>query len=139
MTVKKCNYTKTNFQADIKRKQAMFNRFKRRWKSSDNPTERKFLKCEATRVSTDLKQCCKRWQTWGFGGYTWITKNYNVTNFTGAKRPVARKTTYGKSPTRKTYGRKTTRSYGRSSTSGSKSRTGHHTRTSVKRRSYSAW
>ena len=127
MTCKKGNYTKANFQTDIKRKQAMFNRFKRRFKTCKNPTEKRFLKTEATRVVGELKQCCKRWQTWGFGGYTWIIKNYTVTSFTAGVRPTAYKSTTGR-----TYAHKTTRT----SAKWPKSRT--HVR-SATRKNYSAW
>ena len=126
------NYTKTSCQADITRKQAMWNRFKRRYWASDNPTERRFLKNEATRVANELKQWSKRWQNWGFGHYAWITKNYSISYFTQPKTYAARKSSPYKSPTRKTYARRTT-------SRRPKSRTTSRTRTSAARKSYVAW
>jgi len=142
MTYKKHgNYSKTSFQADIKRKQASFNRFKRRYRASNNPTEKRFLKNEATKVVTELRQWSKKWQNWGFGGYTWITKNFTVTYFTAANTTGARKTVSHKSPTCKTYGKKKTgRSYSNRKNS-TYSRTGSHSRTrsSGTRRNYTSW
>jgi hypothetical protein len=121
-----CNYNKVNCKTDIKRKQAMFNRFKRRYKSSKNPTEKKFLKTEATRVATDLKQWSKRWNTWGFGACSWITKTYSVSNFTCSR------TSMRKSPTCKSTWKRTTSGRPKSGSSA-------RTRTTGAHRSYSAW
>ncbi len=142
MAYKTPNYTKANFQADIKKKQMMWSRMKRRYRTSKNLTERKFLKAEATRLCTDLRQYSKKWQTWGFGGYTWITKNFSATNFVAGATTYttgARKTTVArKSPTRKAYGRKSTRttSY-RSPTT--RSRNTSRTRSSAVRRTRGNW
>ncbi|MFH1417050.1 MAG: hypothetical protein ABII12_02015 [Planctomycetota bacterium] len=133
------NYSKVSFQADIKRRQAAFNRFKRRYQASKNPTERRFLKNEATKVVTELRQWSKKWQTWGFGGNTWITKNFTVTYFTTTTG--ARKTSAYKSPTCKTYGKKNTgRSYSsRKGSTGMRTNSQSRTRTSGTRRNYTAW
>jgi len=127
MYYNKGNYTKVSCRTDIKKKQAMWNRFRRRYFASDNPTERRFLKTEANRVSTELKQWSKRWQNWGFGGHTWITKNFNNTYFTSSRTTGARKTSSHKSSTNKSYGKRP------------KNRTTHRTKTYAARRSYSAW
>ncbi len=141
------NVTKASFQADIKRKQAFYGRCKRRFKVAHTPTERKWLKAEATRVCTELKQCCKKWKTFGFGGWTWITKNYTVTNFNAARtglkakpKTASCKTSSRTTASRKTTARKSnTRSYAKRSTVRSKARTGNKTRSNAARRSYSAW
>jgi hypothetical protein len=124
------NVTKSSFQADIKRKQAFYSRCKRRFKVAQTPIERKWLKSEATRVCTELKLCCKKWKTFGFGGFTWITKNYTVTNFTSALVGMKTKTIGHKSPGRSSTKRTTSRP---------KVRTSNRTRSSAARRSYSAW
>lgn len=126
MTSNKCNYNKVNCKTDIKRKQAMFNRFKRRYSCSNNLTEKKFLKTEASRVATDLKQWSKRWNKWGFGACTWITKTYSVSKFTCSR------TSTRKSPTCKS-------SWKRTSSGRPKNRTSSYTRTTGARKSYSAW
>ncbi len=141
MTYKNVSYSKASFQADIKRKQALFNRFKRRYHATNNTTERKFLKNEATRVVNELRQWCKRWQNWGFGGWGWITKNYTVTDFTCYTKPTCQTTNY-KSPTTRTYGRSTTRNYNYGNRTGSRrtsNRRSYSTRSSAARRTYSAW
>ncbi len=56
------NNTKASCQKLIKSKQAFFNRMKRRFKVSKDPSERRFLTSEATRVCNELKQCCKQWK-----------------------------------------------------------------------------
>ncbi len=140
------NVTKASFQADIKRKQAFFNRCKRRFKVANTTGEKQFLKGEASRVVTELKQSCKKWKTCGFGACMWITKNFTVTNFNAARTGVKSKT----SAARKSSARKTTtagRSSVRKSTKGSyakrstssrpKSRT--TSRTRAARKSYVAW
>jgi hypothetical protein len=130
-------YTKVNFQADIKRKQALYNRFKKRYWASNNTTEKRFLKTEAGRLVTELRQWSKKWQNWGFGGHMWITKNYTMTYF-GTRPAGYRKVTARKNPTNRTYGRKTTRSY--SSRTTRRPRSSYRTRrSSAARRTYSAW
>jgi len=140
------NITKASFQADIKRKQSFFNRCKRRFKVAKTPGEKQFLKGEATRIVTELKQCSKKWQNFGFGGCMWITKNFTVTNFNAARSGIGRKNTTGKNKTRKTFGSKASgrkgvgRSFGkRTTTSRSKCRTGSRTRSNASRRTYVAW
>ncbi len=141
------NITKASFTADIKRKQSLYNRFKRRYHVSNNSAEKKFLKNEATRLVTELRQWSKKWQTWGFGGYNWITKDFTVTNFNNYKgyksyrKPVAARTTGGtrKSPTTKSYGRKSTRSTARRTTNRSNVRRTSRTRSYAARKNYSAW
>ncbi|MBN2559688.1 MAG: hypothetical protein JXQ75_01995 [Phycisphaerae bacterium] len=136
MVNNKGNYTKTNFQADIKRKQALWNRFKRRYYASNSPTERQWLKNEANRISTELKQWSKRWQSWGYGGNSWITKNYTPTYFNSFTSATGRKTTYRKSPSRKTYGHRTTSG---STTYRTKAHRTNQTRSSAARKNYVAW
>jgi len=143
------NVTKANFQADIKRKQAFFSRCKRRFKVAQTPAERNWLKSEVTRVCNELKQCCKKWKTYGFGGHMWITKNYNVTNFNAARSGVksmpksapktaARKTASCKTASRKNTTRKSsTRSTAKRTTGRAKAAS--RTRSNAARRSYSAW
>lgn len=141
------NVTKTSFQADIKRKQAFYSRCKRRFKVAQTPAERNWLKSEATRVCTELKHCCKQWKTFGFGGFTWITKNYTVTNFNAARSGVksmpksaACKTTSCKTSIRKTSsGKSPTRSYAKRTTNHPKAHGSNRTRSNAARRSYSAW
>ena len=138
MATNNVNYNKVTFQTDIRRKQAMFNRFKRRYHASTNPTERRFLKCEATRLVTELRTYCKKWQNYGWGKYNWITKNYTVTNFT-ATTCVRRPNTW-KTPTNRTgnYNRTNTRCCsGRTTTRRPTSRT--NTRTYAARKTYLAW
>jgi hypothetical protein len=133
MNYKKVNYTKATCKTDIKKKQAMWSRFRRRFCASKNPTEKRFLKNEATRVSGELKQWGKRWQNWGFGPCTWITKNYAVSCFTGSKTNAGRKTVAGRCSTRKT-----TSSYASGySVRRPKAKSKYHT--SAARKSYSAW
>ena len=151
------NVTKASYQADIKRKQAFFNRCKRRYKVANTPAERNWLKNEATKVCTELRQCSKKWKTYGFGGVVWITKNFTMTNFNAARSTVtnrtkstcktsARKTTTNsrtnntrsrtsarKSPTTRSYARRTTSTRSRARTQSSR------TRSNAARRTYSAW
>lgn len=139
------NVSKTSFQADIKRKQQLFNRFKRRFKVANTPGERQFLKAEASRIVSELKQCNKKWKTWGFGACMWITKNFTVSNFTAGRTSSTRKTTNRKSSARRTSARKSSarRTMGsrtrRSNTSRAKVRSNSRTRSSASRRSYAAW
>ncbi|MCG8406141.1 MAG: hypothetical protein MI923_13170 [Phycisphaerales bacterium] len=138
------NVSKTSFQAEIKRKQQLFNRFKRRFKVANTPGERQFLKAEASRIVSELKQCNKKWKTWGFGACMWITKNFTVSNFTAGRTTSSRKTVSRKSSARRTTARKssarTMRSRTRrSSTTRTKARSNSRTRSSASRRSYAAW
>ena len=139
MATNNVNYNKSNFQTDIRRKQAMFNRFKRRYHASNDPTERRFLKCEATRLVTELRTWSRKWQNWGWSNYNWITKNYTVTNFTAATTTCGRRPTTWKNPTNRTWNcNKTTRSYtSRATTRRPTART--NTRTYAARKSYVAW
>lgn len=147
MAMNSGNITKAKYQADIKRKQAFFNRCMRRYKVANTTGEKTFLKNEAKRICTELRQCSKNWKTFGFGGCMWITKNFNMVNFaSGAKkttnRPTAgRKTTSNKTSARRTSARRTssTRSNVRSTTGRSKARSNSRTRSSSARRSYVAW
>ncbi len=127
------NNTKASCQKLIKSKQAFFNRMKRRFKVSKDPSERRFLKSEATRCCTELKQCCKQWKNCGFGACTWITKNFTMTCLTSGVKNTVRKSG------RKTSARKSNvRSTQRTSARRPKARTTSRKRTSA-RRSYVAW
>jgi hypothetical protein len=135
-------YNKANFQTDIKRRQAMYNRFKRRYHASTNPNERRFLKAEATRMVTELRQWCRKWQNCGWTNYNWITKNYTVTNFTSGQCATRRTTTWRNATNRSTtcnYNKNTPRSYSsRSYTRRPNSRT-NRTTTYAGRKNYIAW
>ncbi len=137
------NITKASFQTDIKRKQAFFNRCKRRFKVANTPGEKVFLKGEASKIVTELKQCSKKWKNFGFGGFSWITKSFTVTNFNAVRSGAARKSTTHSNSTRKTFGSRTSarKGVGRNSstrrTAGSSS--GSRTRSNVSRRTYVAW
>jgi hypothetical protein len=131
------NITKASFTADIRKKQAFFNRCKRRFKVATTAGEKQFLKSEANRICNELKTCCKTWKSCGFGIKTnWIVKGFTPTNFksiTGA-RPNWRKNT--RSSARKT----SVRGYGRRTNSTrSKSYGSNRTRTSARRMTYVAW
>ncbi|HPF40846.1 MAG TPA: hypothetical protein P5081_13995 [Phycisphaerae bacterium] len=147
MAMNSGNITKAKYQADIKRKQAFFNRCQRRFKVAKTTGEKTFLKNEAKRICMELRQCSKNWKNFGFGGCAWVTKNFNMVNFTtGVKkttgRPTAsRKTTSSKASTRRTSARRTgtTRTSSRRTTNGSKVRSNSRTRSSAARRSYVAW
>lgn len=144
MAMNSGNITKAKYQADIKRKQAFFNRCQRRFKVAKTTGEKTFLKNEAKRICTELRMCSKNWKNFGFGGCTWVTKNYNMVNFTtGNKtsRPTAsRKTSSNKTASRTTARRTgTTRTSSRRTTNGSKVRANSRTRSSASRRSYVAW
>jgi hypothetical protein len=136
------NYSKASFQADIKRKQAMFNRFKKRYCATTNPTERRWLKNEAMRVATELHTCSKRWQTWGYGANTWITRNFTMTRFNyGATTRQARRTTTRSNVTNRTYNTRTTGNYWNQPTTNRRPRTQRTTRarTTCGRGTYAAW
>ncbi len=123
------NNTKTSFQKVIKGKQSLFNRMKRRYKASNCTAERCFLKTEATRICTELKQCCKQWKNCNFGGCVWITKGFTVTNFCAGAKPVCN------TGTRKSYSKSNTRSTSRTNSRRPASRTSRTT----SRKSYVAW
>ncbi len=127
------NITKANYQADIKRKQAFFNRCVRRFKLANTTGEKTFLKNEAKRICAELKTCSKNWKSFGFGGTTWITKNFNMVPFG--------KTTVSKSPARRPAARRMnkSRSSVRRTSTGSKARTGSRTRTNTTNRTFIAW
>ncbi len=136
MNFNKGNYNKTTFQADIKRKQAMFNRFKKRFYATTDPVERRFLKNEAYRVANELQQWARRWQNWNFGPCNWITKNYTTTCFTNrtttcrTNRKVTTGRTYGRTTTYGNYGNRTNRT--------PRTRTTNRTRNTT-RATYTAW
>ncbi len=140
------NITKASFQTDIKRKQSFFNRCKRRFKVANTPGEKQFLKGEAGKIVTELKQCSKKWKNFGFGACTWITKSFTVTNFNAVRSGAARKNTTRSNSTRKTFGSRTSarKGVGRSSSSRrtagrAKSRSSSRTRSNMSRRTYVAW
>jgi hypothetical protein len=131
------NFNKANWQTNIKRMQGMFNRFRRRYHATNNATERRFLKAEATRMVTELRQWSKKWQNYGWSNYTWITRNYTVTCFTtptNYRRPTTCKSltnrTYGYNKNTRTCG---TRTYGRHTTNRGA------TRSYAARKTYTAW
>ena len=132
------NYSKTTFQADIKRKQAMFSRFRRRYNMTTDVQERRWLKTEATRVAGELQTWSKRWQNWNYGPFNWITRNFTVSYFTGANTTNTRRTTTRKTVTPRTYGRKTTYSNCSTSYRPRTTRT-NRTRTQANRSTYVAW
>ncbi len=127
------NITKATFRADIKRKQQLFNRIKRRYIVANNAAERQFLRAEANRIVSDLKQCNKKWKTWGFGSCGWITRNFTVASFAGGSRTIGRK-----GASRRTNGRRNGRSMiKRSGMTRTRSRS--RTRSSASRRTYFVW
>ena len=132
------NYSKTTFQADIKRKQAMFSRFRRRYNMTTDVQERRWLKTEATRVAGELQVWSKRWQNWNYGPFNWITRNFTVSYFTGVNTTNTRRTTTRKTVTPRTYGRKTTYSNCSTSYRPRTTRT-NRTRTQANRSTYVAW
>lgn len=140
MTTHNFTYNKTNYQTNIKRWQGLYNRFKRRYHTSTNTTERRFLKTEATRVCNELRSWSKKWQTWGWGNYNWITKNFTMTHFT-AGPTTCRRTTTWKSPTNRTsnYHKTTPRTYGSRTTYGRRGATRTNTRSFAARKNYLAW
>lgn len=132
------NITKASFQTDIKRKQSFFNRCKRRFKVANTPGEKVFLKGEAGKIVTELKQCSKKWKNFGFGGFSWITKSFTVTNFNAAGKSMTRSNS-----TRKTFGSRTSARKGVGRSSSARRTAGSHsssrTRSNVSRRTYVAW
>jgi len=126
------NTGKAGFTKTIKTTQAMFNRFKRRFNATTNPTEKRFLKTECGRIVTELKQCAKTWTNCGYGNCNWITRGFNTTSFTNVKTG-ARKTRGSK----KAYGKTTSRSTGR--TPGNRPTGSRKTSNSRRTTSYVAW
>lgn len=130
----KKNGTKAAFRAQVSRKHKMFKRFKKRFMSAKTPTEKRFCKNEAAKVVKQLKTFSKQYRKFGFGASSWITKNYSMTNFTSNSRKT---TKYGK----RTYGRRTSKTYGRTTRSWSRRRNSRSNarRSSNARKSYVAW
>jgi len=129
MATNNANFTKASFQADIKRKQAFFNRCMRRFKVANTVGEKNFLKNEAKRICTELKTCQKKWTSCKFGAAAWICKGFNMTSFNAAAKKNTRTTARKSSTTsasRKGSARRSTR---RTSTAGRRT-----TRSSVSRR-----
>ena len=126
----KKNATKAAFRAQVSRKQKMFKRFKKRYAACTSMTEKRFLKSEAGKVVRQLRTFAKQYRRFGFGNTSWITKNYNMTNFTTTTRKTTRKST------KRSYARRTSRSYGRRTRSWSRRR---NTRSNRTNRSYVAW
>lgn len=137
------NITKSSFQTDIKRKQSFFNRCKRRFKVANTSGEKVFLKGEAGKIVTELKQCSKKWKNFGFGACNWITKSFTVTNFNAVRSGAVCKSTTRSNSTRKTFGSRTSsrRTAGRSTSS--RRTVGSHsssrTPSNASRRTYVAW
>ncbi len=135
------NITKSTYQADIKRKQAFFNRCKRRFVVANSPAERQFLKSEATRICTELKQCCKVWKNNNWGSFGWITKGFTVQNFNmvkgGTRKTMNTRNSFGTRTT--TSSRRTTggRTYAKRTSWGRTNGTG--TRSNASRMNYVAW
>ena len=127
---------KTTFTKTIKTKQAMFNRFKRRFNATTNPTEKRFLKTECTRLCNELKTCAKTWTNSGYGNCNWITRGFSTSTFTSTKTG-ARKTRGSRKTTTKASNRTTRRSPGNRPTSSRRttSRRNSNRRTT----SYVAW
>lgn len=111
----KKNATKAAFRAQVSRKHNMFKRFKKRFMTATSASVKRFCKTEAAKVCRQLRSFAKQYRSFGMGATSWITKNYNMTNFcTGNKN--TRK--YGN----RSYSRKTTKSHGRRTRSWSRSR-----------------
>jgi len=132
----KKNGTKAAFRAQVSRKHNMFKRFKKRYMTATSASMKRFCKTEAAKVVRQLRSFAKMYRKCGFGATSWITKNYNMTNFcTGNKN--TRK--YGN----RSYSRKTTKSHGRRTRSWSRSRRSNRSQSRARRstrtrRSY-AW
>lgn len=138
MTYNNRSYSKTTFQADIKRKQAMFNRFRRRFNTTNDPQERRWLKTEATRIAYELQTWSKRWQNWKYGPFNWITRNFTISYFTGGTTTNYRRTTNRKS-TPRTYGRKTTGTSSYRTTCRPRTSRTNRTRSQAYRSTFVAW
>ena len=80
------------FRTLIARKQQFFNRLVRRFKASTNPAERSFLKTEAKRVITELKNFSAQWKKNGFGNNAWVTRGVKTANL----RPAGSTRSYSK-------------------------------------------
>jgi len=94
------------FRTLIARKQQFFNRLVRRFKASTNPAERSFLKTEAKRVITELKNFSAQWKKNGFGSNAWVTRGVKTTNL----RPAGSHSTRSHNKSSRS---RATRSYGR--------------------------
>ena len=138
MNFNNCNYNKATFQADIKRKQAMFNRMRRRYNCTNDTQERRWLKTEATRIITELQTYRRRWTNWNFGPCNWITKNYTTTYFTCAAYPTTRRNITRKTTINRTCARKSYSNYGTTYRS-SRIHRPSRTRTHAHRSTYTAW
>lgn len=68
---------KASFRKLIAGKQQFLKRVARRFKQSNNSTERTFLKAEARRVVGELKQFAAQWKKNGFGSNAWVTRGFN--------------------------------------------------------------
>jgi len=126
------NTSKSTIRAKVTRMHKMFKRFKKRFASTNNVSQKRFCKSEAVKVCRQLKTIAKQYKKYGFGVTSWITKNYNMTNFISGNR-TNRKT---RRNSKRTYARRTSRSYGRRTRSWSKRRT---SRTRTTRKVYVAW
>lgn len=125
----KTNATKKAFRTQVSRKQNMFKRFKKRFASAKNPTEKRFCRSEANKICKQLKTFAKQYRKFGFGTTSWITKNYNMTSFTKGN---ARKNT------KRTYGRRTNKTYARKTRTWSRGRRNNRSYNKA-RKSYAAW
>lgn len=137
------NITKATYQADIKRKQAFFNRCKRRYAVAATPAERQFLKTEATRICNELKSCCKVWKNCGWGTFAWITRGYTTSVFNSIKVKNTTRSMFGTNMTNRTTtsSRRTgNRSYAKRNTWGrTNSSRNNGTRSNAARTSFIAW
>jgi hypothetical protein len=130
----KKNGTKAAFRAQVSRKHNMFKRFKKRFNTTTTSSVKRFCKTEATKIVKQLKSFAKQYRSFGLGNVSWITKNYNMTNFVTGNT-TSRK--YGN----RSYSRKTTKSHGRRTRAWSKnrrSRSNSRARRTTSRKSY-AW
>lgn len=132
----KKNATKAAFRAQVSRKHNMFKRFKKRYMTATSASMKRFCKTEAGKVVRQLRSFAKQYRKCGFGTTSWITKNYNMTNFVSGNKNTRK---YGN----RSYSRKTTKSHGRRTRSWSRSRRSNRSnsrarRSTRTRRSY-AW
>ncbi len=126
----KTNATKKAFRTRVSRMKNMFKRFKKRFASATNPTEKRFCRTEANKIVKQLKTFSKQYRKFGFGASSWITKNFNMTTFT--------KGTTGKT-TKRTYAKRTNKTYARKTRTWSSSRSNRTNRSNKARKSYVAW
>ncbi len=113
------NTNKNTCTKTIKTMQAMFNRFKRRYNTTTNTTEKRFLKTECARITTELKNCAKTWTNCGYGNCNWITRGFTSSAFTTTKTG-ARKNNGSRKTWNKTTSRSTRRTPGNRPTSSRK-------------------